>query len=209
MELLWLAAAVPALLALILLVLAITTLYRGRTAGGILQLISSVLLIVLAGMLGLVALGMNGYRSFTAERTAATVEIDREAEQRFTAHFTFPDGVRQSYRLAGDELYVDARILKWHPRANLLGLRTGYQLDRVAGRYALLDDEQTSPRTVHALSDSEAPVDIFALARRYQFLSGMVDAEYGSATFMSVREGSSYEVRVSNSGLLIREVATP
>ena len=205
MELLWLAAVLPALLALIFLIMALVAFFRGRTGGGVLQVVVSLLLLAVAGIFGVVAIGMNGYRALTAERTAATVEIEREGEQRFTAHFTFPDGEEATYQLAGDELYVDARILKWHPRASLLGLGAGYQLDRVAGRYRSLDDEQTSPRTVFSLAD-EGAVDLFDLARRYQFLSRLVDAEYGSATFLQIRDGGTYQVRVSNTGLLIREV---
>ena len=205
MELLWLAAALPALLALIFLVMAVVAFARGRTGGGVLQVVVSLLLLVVGGLFGIVAVGMNGYRALTAERTAATVRIDQEAEQRFTAHFSFPDGEETSFDLAGDELYVDARILKWHPRASLLGLGAGYQLDRVAGRYTNLDDEQTSPRTVYSLASDRA-VDLFGMARRYDFLARLVDAEYGSATFLRIRDGGTYQVRVSNSGLLIREV---
>lgn len=205
MELLWLAAALPAFLALVFLIMAVVAFFKGRTAGGVFQVALSVLLLFVAALLGAVAVGMNGYRALTAERTAATVEIAQDAEQRFTAHFTFPDGERESYQLAGDQLYVDARILKWHPRASLLGIETGYQLDRVAGRYASLDDEQTSPRTVYSLAN-EQRVDLFSMANRYAFLSRFVDAEYGSATFLSIRDGASYQVRVSTSGLLIREL---
>ncbi|MEX2536175.1 MAG: hypothetical protein WD273_11325 [Trueperaceae bacterium] len=208
MELLWLAAALPALLAVVFLIMAFTAFMRGRTAGGILQIVVSVMLLVLAALFGMVAVGMNGYHALIAERTAATVLIEREGEQRFTAHFIYPGGEEATYGLSGDELYVDARILKWHPRANLLGLETAYQLDRVAGRFVSLDDEQTAPRTVYSLSD-EQRVDIFAMARRYDFLSRLVDAEYGSATFLSVQDGGAYEVRVSNSGLLIRETEQP
>jgi len=40
-----------------------------------------------------------------------------------------------TYPISGDEIYVDARILKWHALANLLGLSTAYELDRVGGRF--------------------------------------------------------------------------
>lgn len=209
MELLWLAATIPALLALVLLALAVRAFSSRRAGGGLVRLLSALLFFMVAAVFALVAVGMNGYRTFIAERTAAEVEIERDGPQSFTARFTFPDGSEDDFRLMGDELYVDARILKWHPRANLLGLETGYQLDRVAGRYRSLDSEQTSPRTVYSLSDASGPVDLFGLVRRYPFLDGLVDAEYGSATFLEVRDGSRYQVRVSNTGLLIRELPGP
>ena len=77
--------------------------------------------------------------------------------------------------LRGDELYVDARILKWTPLANVLGLHTGFELDRVSGRYVDLDDEQELPRTVFSLVP-ERPVDLFSLRRRFPQLARVVDA---------------------------------
>jgi hypothetical protein len=207
MDLLWLAAGIAAFLAVLFILLALAAFFRRRLGGGLVQILLGLVCLGIAAALATVAVGMGGYRALTAERTAATVEIERAGEQRFTARFTFPDGEATAFELAGDQLYVDARILKWHPRANLLGLQSAYRLDRVGGRYLSLDDEQTAPRTVYSLAD-DRPVDLFSMARRYQFLQPLVDAEYGSATFLSVRHGGTYQLQVSNSGLLIREFGT-
>ena len=111
-----------------------------------------------------------------------------------------------SYDLTGDALYVDAHIVKWHPLANILGLHTAYQLARVSGRYDKLEDEQVKPRRMFALSPAR-PVDMFQLARSLAFLGRVVvDTEYGSATFVSAREPTELELRVSTSGLLFRPV---
>ena len=48
-------------------------------------------------------------------------------------------------------------------------------------------------------------VDLFALRSRYAWLGPLVDAEYGSASFVPVTKPAELEVRVSPSGLLIRE----
>jgi hypothetical protein len=108
--------------------------------------------------------------------------------------------------LSGDELYVDARILKWRPWANIFGLHTAYELDRVAGRYQDLVQEQQQPRTVQSLA-ADREVDLFKLRRRYVLLSPLLDAEYGSATFAAADSPAQYEVRVSTTGLLIRKLA--
>ena len=117
----------------------------------------------------------------------------------------YPDGRRDHFTLNGDQLYVDARILKWHPWANLLGLHTAYELDRIAGRYEQIEDERSRPRSIYSLA-GERPVDIFSLRQRYAWLAPLLDAEYGSATFMSVRRPARYAVTVSTTGLLIREI---
>ena len=92
------------------------------------------------------------YRALTHEEVAATVLTQPSAPDRFTATFTFADGTKQAYEIAGNAIYVDAHIVKWHPFANVLGLHTAYQLDRVGGRYDNLEDEQKKPRSIFTLS---------------------------------------------------------
>ncbi len=116
-----------------------------------------------------------------------------------------PDGSEKTFLLAGDQLYVDAHILKWKPLANIFGLHTSYELDRVAGRYALLSDETTKPHTVYSLSEDK-PVNMFDLRKRFALLNPLLDAEYGSATFINTNSVEEFRVLVSTTGLLIRKV---
>jgi hypothetical protein len=170
----------------------------------------------LAGLLGLLLLtggallltlsvAVRGYQAFTREVVAAWVTVTPAAEQRFTAKFRFPDGREARFALAGDQLYVDAHVLKWKPIANVFGLHTAYELDRVAGRYADLAQEQARSRTIYSLADP-GPLNLFRLRRRYAVLAPLVDAEYGSGTFGRVDRPATFEVRVSTTGLLLREV---
>jgi hypothetical protein len=163
------------------------------------------LVVIVAGLLaGTVFLGMQGYRALTREELAAFLYVQPAGPQRFTATVRFVDGKEAKYDLAGDEIYVDARILKWKPMANVVGLHTAYELDRIAGRYRAIDDERTKPRTVHELGRTKA-VDLFGMRRRFGFLGEVFDAEYGSGTFVPVSRPAELELRVSTTGLLIRE----
>jgi hypothetical protein len=159
----------------------------------------------LAALLVAVGAGLAGYRALTREEVALTVLVTPLADGRFLADARFPEGRAATWELAGDQLYVDARILKWHGVANLLGLHTSWELDRIGGRYIDIAREQTAPRTIYALG-AEKPIDLFNWARREQWLAPLVDAEYGSATFIDVTGSAIYEVRVSTTGLLIRKV---
>ena len=98
---------------------------------------------------------------------------------------------------------MDAHILKWKPLVNFLGLHTSYELDRVAGRYTRLQDEKSKPRTVFPLSQDKA-INLFRLRQKYALLKPLLDAEYGSGTFVPADKPAELEVRVSTSGLLIR-----
>lgn len=178
---------------------------RARPLRFTFRVLAGVLVLSLGALLGTITLGIQGYRALTREDLAAHVSVRPVGPQRIEARFGFPDGRRATYEIAGDEIYVDARILKWKPWANMLGLHTSYELDRVAGRYHAIDQERSGRRTVHSLSEPRT-VDLFGLRRRHAFLAALLDAEYGSASFVPVTRAAELEIRVSTSGLLIREV---
>jgi hypothetical protein len=175
--------------------------FAGRTVLGL-------LFVALGALASTIAMGIQGYRALTREETAAQIVVTPLGAQRFRATFRYPDGRQATYELAGDEIYVDAHILKWKPVVNFLGLHTAYELDRVAGRYNAINEERNGPRTVHSLGRERA-VDLYGLRRRHEFLAPLLDAEYGSATFIPVTHPTEFELRVSTTGLLIREITPP
>lgn len=196
-----------AVLALLFFIASLLALRRRRLFKLTVNFTFGLLLLALAGVFGVVGFSTQGYRALTHEEVAAVVRTEPLDIRRFRAHFRYPDGHEATYDLAGDELYVDAHILKWKPIANLFGLHTAYELDRVAGRYTRLEDEQSGTRTVFSLAQDK-PVDMFDLRRRYALLSALLDTEYGSATFVTADKPERFEVRVSTTGLLLRRIGS-
>ena len=180
-----------ALLSAVTLLVAVSAFRSRRWGGGLAGTLVGLLLLAVTALAAAISIGTQGYRALTHEVVAATITTERTGDQTFRAIVRFPDNRLAIFNLAGDEFYVDAHILKWHPIANVLGVHTGYELDRISGRYANLDEERTEPRTIYSLSETKT-VDFFDIARRFGFLKPLVDAEY--------------EVRVSTSGLLLRRI---
>ena len=201
---LFLLAAIFGVLGLLLVLAGVGSFIYLQLKQSAYRLIAGLILLALGTLAGTISVGMMGYRALTREDVAAHIVVKPIGKQRFLATFRFPDGRESTYELAGDEIYVDAHILKWHPYANLIGLHTAYEIDRVAGRYHAVKDEREAMRTVHALA-RDKPVDLYALGRRYTFLAPVLDAEYGSATFVPVTRPAELELRVSTTGLLMRE----
>ena len=201
-----LAAIVLGALGLVLIGAGLASLVRLRVARFTVRTLAGLLLVALGTLAGGLALGVQGYHALTREDLAARISVQPLAPQQFSAIVRYPDGRSRTFNLAGDEIYVDAHILKWKPIANIVGLHTAYELDRIAGRYQELAQERAAMRTIYLLRD-ERPVELFRLRQRYAFLAPLYDAEYGSATFMQVKEPTELEVRVSTSGLLLREAA--
>jgi len=203
-----LGAAVLLSLGAILVLAGLTALFGLHPLRFITRTLLGLLLISLGLLEGTITVGIQGYRSLAREELAARIAVRPTAPQTFTAILSFPDGRRVNYALAGDELYVDARILKWHALANLIGLNTAYELDRVGGRFRAIGQERSASRTLYSLGQ-EKPMDLFELRRRYTFLAPFLDAEYGSAAFVPVSEPAELELRVSTTGLLIRPAPAP
>jgi hypothetical protein len=193
-------------LSLVSLIGGVSAMRRRRFMGSAFGIVVMLLFISLSALFATISISTQGYRALTREEVAATVVVDRLGPARFKARFTFADGREEVFTLAGDEFYVDAHILKWKPLVNVLGLHTTYQLDRVAGRYIRVEDEQSLRRTVYPLAEAKA-LDMYDLRSRFPFFRPLVDAEYGSATFIAVEDWAKFEVRVSTTGLLIRKVS--
>ena len=200
-----LAAAVFGALSGIFLIAAVVALVRARPLRFAIRTLTGLLLLTLAGVAGGIGVGMTGYRALTHEVVAAHILVRPIGPQRFAATFLIAERPEATFELAGDEIYVDAHVLKWKPMANVLGLHTAYELDRVTGRYRDIGQERSAERTVFSLVE-EKPVDLFGLRRRYTFLAPLLDAEYGSGTFVPVTKPAEFELRVSTTGLLIRNV---
>lgn len=189
---------------IILVIAGLTALFRWRPMSFMLRTLLGLLLLSLGALSSGIAIGMQGYQALTREEVAARIAVRPIGPQKFIATVSQPGGRSQTFDLAGDQIYVDAHILKWKPIANLIGLHTAYELDRVGGRYQAIEQERSAPRTIYLLRD-ERPVELFQLRQRYSFLAPLYDAQYGSATFIEVKEPAELEVRVSTSGLLVRD----
>jgi len=198
----WIAAGF-AVLGVLLLFASFGALRRRRAFGFTLRSVVALALLACAALAATLSVSTLGYEALTRETIAVRVSVRPTSPQVFDAHFQFPDGRTADYTLRGDQIYVDAHVLKWKPIVNVIGLHTAYELDRVAGRYAALEKEREGPRTVYSLGTAK-PVDVFDLRNRYSLLRPLLDVEYGSATFAPADQPMEYEVRVSTTGLLIR-----
>jgi hypothetical protein len=201
-------AAGMAAAGLVLFGWAVRSVRRRRWTGTAGSAASGALLLSLAGLAATLGVSTQGYRALTREEVAATVTTVPTGPQSFQAFVELPDGRVNTLHVFGDQLLVDAHILKWHALGNVLGLHTQYELDRLTGRYADIEDERARPRSVHSLK-ADKPLDLYHLVGRFALLGLLVDTEYGSATYIDVDRPARFEILVSTTGLLVREITLP
>ncbi len=161
-------------------------------------------LVLASGVLGLAVLSnLYTYQRLTHEQLAAEVLVEDQGGERYRAVLMIPGEVPRNFELRGDQWQLDARILKWHGVATLLGLDTLYRLERLQGRYAEIARARQAPRTVYPLTRN-AGLDLWRAAERHGRWLPWVDAYYGSATYMPLADGARFRVYVSATGLVTR-----
>lgn len=178
---------------------------RGRPVRATRSLVGGVASGAVGGAAIVLAFSYYGYDRLIDEQRVSQIEFSRAASGGYTARVMIDGEHDRLFNLRGDEWQMDARVVTWKAPVTLLGLDPIYQLDRISGRYADIDEEQTAQRTVHALSD-ELPLDVWRVARKFPVLMPGVDAYYGSATYLPMADGARFEVSLSRTALIARPV---
>lgn len=156
----------------------------------------------------LMALDIYSYRQLDKEENIATISFLRLGPQEFSATFAETNGTQQNFTLLGDQWQLDSRIVKWKGLAGAMGMKPGYRLDRLSGRYLLLDDERNKARSVFDLHTTLAGVDVWRWVKDMES-NVLVDARYGNSTFLPMVDGGQYQISIGHTGLLARPLNEP
>jgi hypothetical protein len=195
--------ALSGLAGILCLLACLHRLRRRRLMSGVLSGFAALALFLLAACALLLAANVHTYLRLSAEQPAGEIRFSGIGERQFNGILTYPGGQRAAFSLRGDQWQVDARILKWRAFANLAGFDAVYRLERISGRYSRIEDERGLPRTVYPLNPPNR-LDLWELVHRYQSWLPWVDALYGSAVYLPMADAASYEINVSQSGLVAR-----
>jgi hypothetical protein len=110
----------------------------------------------------------------------------------------------QTCDIQGDTWEMSARVQKWKPWANVLGLDTTYTLDQVTNRYFNAGRANGRPITACDLKGPPPPVDQYVPNSWLNWLVGESYTEqrhFGSAAYMPNADGAVYKLVMTQSGL--------
>jgi len=202
---------VPALIALLglgLLLSALVHYVRGRTGRGTAHVFAGAPLAIAGLGVALVGLNTQTFARLTHEGPVADVWIMAldPAKNLYRARVTRLDGPKlsQDCLVQGDEWDIGARVQKWKPWANVLGLNATYVLDQVSNRYFTAARGNGRPITACDLKGPPPEVNrwlpkpwlCWLIAHAYT-----EDRRFGSAVFMPLADGAAYRVLITQSGL--------
>jgi hypothetical protein len=151
-------------------------------------------------------LALRGYRLLTAESEVATLSARRLGPQEFAVRIDFPDGTHRGAQLRGDEWQLDARVIKWTPRAVEMGAQPLYRVERISGRYHDAGQANATAASVVRLDD-DSVLDLWHIKQRFPQWLPMIDADYGSGAYLPLVDNGSYRATLSPLGGLIARPA--
>jgi hypothetical protein len=160
--------------------------------------------IAIALTLGAAGLLLRQYVWLTQDVPVAKVQLRQIAPQHYQATLRTGDAVPKVFDLLGDEWQLDARLLRWRLPAALAGVPPVYSLERLSGRYGDPKQELTSPRSVHDLRSSW---DFWTVKQKYLAQLPLADARWGSATYLPMLDGATYEVFINPRGGMVAKPA--
>lgn len=201
----WILPAVVAVFGLAIVLSGLGWIFRGRPFKGGRGIFGGGMVLATGAILGLLGLNIQTYNRLAYDRPVATIDLTQKGPQLFDAVVTTPDGATNTYEIHGDQWRMEARVLKWKPWANVLGLDSQYRLDRFSGRYEETADELNAQRSAYDLRPARSTgIDLWPLARQFSQYAPVVDTLYGSGAYMPMADGARYEVRITQSGLISR-----
>ncbi len=200
MTVLSIVAVVTLLVGLISFIASLKRLKHGRIAAGLGHGTFATLFLLIGATL--VAIGMNFYTydRLTYQQVVADLIFTKiPGDRTFKVEVRYPGGKAKFYTLVGDEWQLFARIVKWTPKANLLGFNSQYRLERISNKYASVNEEKNGKRTIFSLHGNPG-IDYIKYLTQYN--SQWVDARFGQSVYHPMTDGAHYQVKITQSGLV-------
>lgn len=200
-----------AVIFVVYVLLTLNRIKRHKFVGSALFGLQAIVIFLLLTTALLVFSNLNTYQRLTYETEIAEVLIRKLERQKFQlvlipARQHEVEAEPDYYSLYGDEWQLDTRIIKWKGWANVIGLDSYYQLDRLSGRFANIEQANTTPSTAHQLDGEQKGLNIWKLKQLMESKLPFVDAYYGQSVFVPMKDGAKYSVAISQSGLIVRPV---
>lgn len=162
--------------------------------------------------IGLLALDLSTYLRLSHETPVAKLQVMHHTPSHVMVELSLTDDTSnqsgRSFALPHSRSHgqwqLDARVIKWRPWANVLGLDARYRLERLSARPVKARGAQSYigfdlSRPAQGWS---ATLTVWELARR-GWLPGL-DVAFGSSVYAPLVPGAEFDVHLAQSGLLVR-----
>lgn len=197
----WIVPGLAGLLGALLLIGVIGSLFRGKLFKAFRGLTGGGFFLAMAAAISLLALNIQSYARLSWEEPVAVVAVAANGDRAFDVTVTQTGQPAKVYSLSGDQWQMDARVITWKPWANILGLDTQFELQRLWGRH--LAGPQRNTAAAQDLLVQRPGIDVVAMSHSLGNWAPLSQREFGSAVYMPLADGAQYEVRISQKALVV------
>lgn len=192
-----------AILALLILVLGLRILWRGRWFLAWLRGSLGLGVLALAGLAGLVAYDVTTYQEQQASQSVALLHVGTGSSQtRYQVTLEYSGGTRQ-FLLDGELWGMQVQQLDWHGIAKLIGLQPGYRVAEVNARFLGMEQQNAARYTAYSLKPAWS-FDLWQVLQRLGGRLSFVEAKAATLGFIPLVEGGSYRVEWLPTGLQVK-----
>lgn len=161
-------------------------------------------LLALGIAVGVVAYDIYSYKQILVGQPVATINFETIENQYFDVLVVDANGNQQRFNVHGDQWQLDARIIKWQGYFSGFDIKPAYRLDRLSGRYYDIHKETTEKRSNFSLVKSPLQLDLWQFINTHPNWFSILDAHYGTARYLPMKNGALYEISLINTGLNVR-----
>ena len=191
------------LLALLALWVAARILLKGSWFLGWLRGTLGLLVLTLAGVIVMLALDLGTYSAVPENKLLATIGFEADGAQRYRVNVLQGDSDR-TVSLDGDQWQLDVRLFQWKGLAALIGLESGYRLEKITGRYISLEQQQQSLSTRVPLGHSRYAIDMWRWLRMGGTDLYVFDPQARRVNYLPMANGAVFTISLAATGLLVQ-----
>lgn len=200
-------AVVVALVAFIIALIAVRMLFGGNWLLGWLRGTFGMLVLALAGLIGLIAWDVKTYQPLAQGKPLASLSFQADGQQRYQVRIEEDKHVR-FVTLEGDLWQLDLRALHWKSLAALIGLKPGYRLEKLSGRYLAVEQQNQAHHPYVELGHSWGGVDFWNWLQRCRCASLMFEAQARRISYLPIADGAVYTLEMAPTGLRAKPANT-
>ncbi|HEY2032879.1 MAG TPA: hypothetical protein VGH02_04260 [Rhizomicrobium sp.] len=181
---------------------------QGEHGRGVPRVVIGAPLAVIGLAFGLLGVNTQTFERLSYEAPVAMVSVKSvdPSQQTYDVTVKRMDAsfAPQVCRLQGDDWEMSARVQKWKPWANVLGLDATYTLDQISNRYS--DAERANGKMITSCDLKGPPPAVNEWVPK-SWVFWIVDHSYaenrhfGSGAYMPLADGAVYKVIMTQSGL--------
>ena len=198
-------AIVIALLAVIVLLVALRLLLGGHWLMGWLRGTCGFLVLLFAGLIGLIGYDVSTYAALPDKKPLVTVSFHAQGPQRYEVSLEQGNETR-TVMLEGDLWQLDLHLLRWKSLAELIGLESGYRLERLSGRYLAVEQQNIARHGRVVLSENLLGADIWDALQLERRDLRFLEPQVLRVEYMPIADGAAYAVELAPTGLLAKPV---